>query len=164
MDYKVIEKPSFNVVGKTIRVATKDGENLRQIPQFWRECTQDGTVDQLKELAAHGRILGDVTLGICMDFAPDMSEFTYMVAAEAPAAGVPDAMAESTIPALTWAVFEARGPMPEAIQNVWAGIWSEFFPSSPYQHAAGPDLELYPSGDPMQADYRSEVWVPVVKK
>jgi len=165
MDYQIVDKPSFTVVGKALRVGTKDGENFRRIPQFWQECLGDGSHDQLVALAAQGGSLRDVTLGMCMDFAADMSEFTYMIAAEeSKDGGIPEGMVEKTVPATTWAVFEAVGPMPDAIQNVWSGIWSEFFPSSPYKHGDGPDVEVYPSGDPTQADYRTQVWVPVVLK
>lgn len=161
MDYRLIEKPPLNIVGKALRVSHKDGENLRRIPEFWEECRHDGTLDQLKSLAAQGGVLGNVTLGLCTDFAPNMEEFTYMIAAEGNVQAAPDGLIEKTIPAQTWAVFEATGPMPEAIQTVWGQIWSEFFPTKQFQHAEGPDLELYPSGDPTQPDYRSEVWVPV---
>jgi AraC family transcriptional regulator len=157
MDYQIIEKPSFKVAGKAIRVPTKDGENFRIIPEFWRDTVSDGTFARLKDLAAKSAFLEGVTLGICSDFAGDMSEFTYMIAAEAPVEGAPDGMVEKSIPAATYAVFESVGPMPDAIQNVWIGIWSEFFPSAPYGHAEGHDLEIYPPGDPMAADYRSEV-------
>jgi AraC family transcriptional regulator len=164
MDYRIVEKRSFTVAGKAVRVSTRDGENLRRIPQFWEECLHDGAHERLAALAASGNTLGNVTLGICMDFTPNMEEFTYMIAAEAADGDVPDGMIGKSIPALTWAVFEAQGAMPDAIQTVWSRIWSEFFPSMQFKHAEGPDLELYPSGDPTQSDYRFEVWVPVVKQ
>ena len=162
MDYRVVEKPAFKVVGTALRVSTKNGENQRRIPQFWDECLHDGSHDKLQALAARGGMFGDATLGICMDFAADMQEFTYMIGA-ATNGDAADGMTEKTIPAATWAVFEARGSMPEAIQNVWGGIWSEFFKAGEYKHGDGPDVEVYPAGDPTQPDYRSEVWVPVVQ-
>src|SRR3569833_2026281 len=97
MDYKIIEKPAFKVVGKAMRVGTKDGENQRLIPQFWQESAQDGAVGKLSDLAEQDGILGDVILGICKDFAPDMSAFTYMIAAEAPPEGAPAGMVETAI-------------------------------------------------------------------
>ncbi|MDQ2730206.1 MAG: GyrI-like domain-containing protein [Armatimonadota bacterium] len=164
MDYKIIEGPSFKVVGKALRVPTKDGENMRRIPQFWQECMQDGTYEQLTALAATGVVQKDRMLGICADFAGDMSEFTYLIAAEATDEAIPAGMVEKTIPAATWAVFEGIGPVSQTIQSIWGYIWSEFFQTSPYKHGAAPDLEVYPKGDPFQPDYRLEVRVPVVKK
>jgi AraC family transcriptional regulator len=164
MDYRIEEKPAFNVVGKALRVATKDGENFRVIPQFWQQCLRDGSHDQLVGLAAKGEVLPNVTLGICMDFTDSMEAFTYMIAAQSPPGTIPDGMVERAIPAATWAVFESKGAMPQAIQDVWGKIWSEFFETAPFIHGAAPDIEVYPKGDATSADYVSEVWVPVIQK
>ena len=162
MDYRTIEKPAFPVAGKSIRVITEGGQNFSQIPEFWTTCVQDGTLTNLLSLAVPNALPPGTTLGICSDFTENMEEFTYMIAVETPDS--PEGLAESTVPALTFAAFTSVGPMPEAIQNVWINIFSEFFPSEPYVHASGPDLEIYPPGNPMASDYTCEVWVPVVPK
>lgn len=164
MHYKIIEKPAFTVVGKEIRTATKDGANLRRIPEFWSECHKNSYLERLGPLAAKAEVTGNVILGLCADFAPDMSEFTYVIGAEGQSRDATEGEATREVPALTWAVFEAHGAIPDSVQTVWAQIWSEFFESAPYVHGEGPDLELYPDGNPMQPDYRCEVWVPVVRK
>jgi len=74
-----------------------------------------------------------------------------------------DGYTDLTIAAGTWAVFASRGPMPGAIQEVWKRIYSEWFPSPGYEHADRPDLEVYPEGDSLSADYYCEVWLPVRK-
>ena len=164
MEYQLVEKPSFDIVGKALRVSTKDGENMRRIPKFWDEVHQDGSHDRLAALAARDSgILGDVILGICADFAEDMSEFTYMIAAEGTEKDGLEGMVQRTIPAATWAVFEAEGPMPDAIQAVWGYIWSDFFPSGKFKHDSAPDLEIYPMGDPSANNYKFAVWVPVTQ-
>jgi AraC family transcriptional regulator len=58
-------------------------------------------------------------------------------------------------------VFEVHGPMPDAIQEVWKQIFSEWFPSSHYEHAGTPDLEVYSDGNPTGPDYYSEIWIPL---
>jgi AraC family transcriptional regulator len=163
MDHTIVEKPSFNVVGKAKRVPTKNGENMRIIPQFWAETTANGTFDRVLALPGRGNVLGDVTLGVCTDFAPDMSEFTYIIAAES-TAPAQDGFTQVTVPALTWAVFDGVGPISESIGQIWGHIMGEFFPAGGYQHGPGPDLEVYPPGNPMQAGYQYQIWVPVVKK
>ena len=54
--------------------------------------------------------------------------------------------------------------MPNAIQNLWKRIFADFFPKSGYERAKGPDIEVYYEGDNAKSDYRSEIWVPVIKK
>ena len=68
------------------------------------------------------------------------------------------------MPAHQWVAFESVGSMPDAIQDVWKRIYTEWFPQSGYEHAEGPELEWYSMGDMQSDDYLSEVWIPVVKK
>ncbi|HHY65466.1 MAG TPA: AraC family transcriptional regulator [Clostridiaceae bacterium] len=64
----------------------------------------------------------------------------------------------------TWAVFESIGPFPETLQNVWGRIYSEWFPSSGYEAAEGPEILWNESPDTGNPKYRSEIWIPVKKK
>ncbi len=158
MDYQIIDKPAFRIVGKAIKVTTADGANFRRIPEFWRESMADGTWRRVADLAQNG-----TTLGICADFSPELQEFTYLIAA-ATAGAVPAGLVEREIPAATWAVFQAVGPLPGSIQQVTQRIFAEWFPATGYEHAAGPELEIYPPGDTDSADYRCEVWIPIIRK
>lgn len=57
------------------------------------------------------------------------------------------------------------GPMPDAIQKVWERIFAEWFPATGYEHAGGPELEVYPiDGEVTAEDHHCEVWIPIVKK
>ena len=64
----------------------------------------------------------------------------------------------------TWAIFESIGPFPETLQNVWGRIYSEWFPSSGYEAAPGPEILWNESPDTGNPKYRSEIWIPVKKK
>ena len=52
----------------------------------------------------------------------------------------PEQFAQLEVAASTWAIFEAIGPFPDALQNVWGRIYSEWFPSSNYELAEGPEI------------------------
>ena len=67
------------------------------------------------------------------------------------------------IDAGTWAVFEAIGPFPETLQNVWGRIYAEWFPSSGYEAVEGPEILWNESKDTENPKYRSEIWIPVKK-
>ena len=77
---------------------------------------------------------------------------------------VPEGFRKTTIPARSWAVFECKGMMPKAIQDMWHKIVTEFFPTSGYQPTMEIDIEAYPEGDMDSLDYHSEIWVPIIKK
>lgn len=159
MNYRIVKKEGFKVVGKEIRTSTKNEVNFKRIPEFWEELNGDGTV---KKLIEHSGELG--VLGICMEFAPQMDELTYVIGIEKPEEEPVEGLVEKEIPAAAWAVFKAVGPMPGAIQKVWKRIFSEWFPSTGYEHADAPELEVYLPGNPNDEDYGSEVWIPIIEK
>ena len=160
MDYKIVEKEAFRIVGKGIRTSTKNGENNRNITKFWSESNQNGFS---AELAKNCGPLGLV--GACMDFDAELENMTYFIGAEKSTDSYPDEWSEVEIPAATWAIFPVHGAMPHAMVKVWERIFSEWFPSTKYEHAVGPELEVYlDNGDPNNDSYYSEVWVPIVKK
>ena len=49
-------------------------------------------------------------------------------------------LSKLVVPRLTWAVFEAVGPFPDTLQQVWGRIYSEWFPTSSYEQAEGPEI------------------------
>lgn len=164
MDYRIVDKPAFKVVGKGIRVSSKDGENNKLIPDFWWECYQSGFSAKLEKMADKNAVTGECKVGVCMETGPDPDEFTYFVGVEKMKSSAPDGFDEKDIPAATWAIFESVGPMPDAIQNLNKRIYSEWFPATGYERAGEFDMEVYPPGDADDGNYRCEVWIPVVRK
>ncbi|WP_070120997.1 AraC family transcriptional regulator [Bacillus marinisedimentorum] len=159
MNYRIVEKEAFEVIGKGKRVRTANGENMKTIPAFWDEMNKNGTSVKLCKPDSE-----DVMYGICMEFDRDLEEFTYFIAGNKPDGTVPAEFEVKQIPASTWAVFDVRGAMPDAMQKVWGRIFSEWFPATGYAHAEAPELELYLPGNPADEDYRSEIWIPIIKK
>lgn len=164
MDYRIMDKPAFTLVGKGIRVSEKDNENLRLVPEFWGKCYQSGFCAQLEEMAEGNGVTGESKLGVCVDYVPETSEFTYFIGVEVTRGAVPAGMIEKQIPAATWAIFESVGPMPHSIQELSKRIYSEWFPATGYERAGEFDMEVYPPGNVDGQDYRCQVWIPVVRK
>lgn len=159
MDYKIVGKESFKVIGKSIQTSTLGGENNRKIASFWKEVNSNGFVEELeKDCGSLG------ILGICMEYDHQLENLTYLIAAEKNKEQVPDGLEEREIPAATWAVFPVIGAMPDAMPRTWKRIFSEWFPATGYEHAGGPEMEVYSSnGDPSSEDYYSEIWIPIKK-
>jgi AraC family transcriptional regulator len=76
----------------------------------------------------------------------------------------PDNLKHLEVPTLTWAVFEAVGPFPDTLQNVWGRIYSEWFPSSNYELTEGPEILWNEHNDVTSTTFKSEIWIPVLKK
>ncbi len=117
---------------------------------------------QFEALAKGAKDLG--VMGICHHMDDEQENFKHMIAVEGtelpelPGAVVLD------IPASTFAVFEAVGPLPDQLQKVWKNIFSEWFPAIGYEHADAPELEIYYPGDTTAPDYKTEVWIPILEK
>jgi AraC family transcriptional regulator len=157
MDYRIVEKESFQVVGTGIRVTMAGGQNKNDITHFWSEVNGNGVTRQICEQTGM-----DELMGMCIEFDHPNETFTYFIGAESDHdSGIFDS---KKVGAATWAVFTSVGPMPNAIQHVWQKVYSEWFPSTGYEHAGGPEFELYPPGNVLDDDYRCEVWIPIKKK
>ena len=60
--------------------------------------------------------------------------------------------------------FEAVGPFPETLQQVWGRIYSEWFPSASYEVAEGPEILWNEGKDVSAPNFRSEIWIPVIPR
>lgn len=174
MNFRLVEKEAFNIIGKPQNISCADGKHHELIPRFWDESYSNGLCKRLSKLSGNINLIG-----VCMDFNPEKEELAYLIAAEKEKAKVNQSEVQSgfseaelsaadltqvEVPAATWAVFESEGQLPGAIQKVWEYIFAEWFPAAGYSHANAPDLEVYPPGDTTASDYRCEVWIPVIKK
>lgn len=163
MKYSIIDREAFQIVGVRREFSCINDENLIEIPKLWGEVHEDGTNDLLLKLN-NGKING--ILGVC-DANSDLQErraMHYWVATEFEGElpkGLPKTLLQYEIPASKWAVFEVHGPMPDAMPRVWKQIFSEWFPSSGYEPAGTPELEVYTDQNPSDPDLYSEIWIPV---
>jgi AraC family transcriptional regulator len=123
----------------------------------------DGSFAKLLTLVPPGGAIG--VAGVCAEFDMPNGEFTYLIAIDTPTdrSALPAGCRDVPVPAATWGIFEARGPLPGSIQELMPRIFGEWFPSSGWEHADGPELEVYSDGDTRAADYSSEVWIPLRK-
>lgn len=158
MDYRIVKKEAFTVIGKSIQVTCRDGENPLQIPKFWEKSHRDGTIAKLASIGT-----GENLLGIILDMQPDKGDYTYMIGTETDQTVPDENFTLRTIPASTWAIFTCVGPVPGALQTMFRRIFQEWFPATGYEHSGAPELEVYPPGDTGSEDYRSEIWIPIVK-
>ncbi|MFB4211608.1 effector binding domain-containing protein [Shouchella sp. JSM 1781072] len=159
MRYRVVERDEFQVIGTRRTYSLKNDENTREIPKMWDQAAKDGTIATLAQLN-NGEI--KALMGVCVDHQVNTSleKVEYWIAAES-SASESDEFEKLVLPASTWGVFEVHGPAPSAIQKVWKEIFSEWFPSNPYEHAGTPELEVYVDEDSMKEDSYAEIWIPL---
>ncbi len=158
MNYRIEKKEAFKVVGVKEHYAMNVEECFESVPLFWQKSAQRGIVSDLCTLM-NKEPYGILGISTCMDG----QDFDYYIAV-ATDKQTPDGMVEYTVPQCTWAVFESIGAMPTAIQELQKRIISEWLPTSGYEYANAPDIEVYFDGNQQANDYRCEVWLPVTRK
>jgi AraC family transcriptional regulator len=159
MDYRIIQKEAFKVIGKVFKVSTKDEGHHKAISELWDKCNNDGTIEKICAMDNKQNLLG-----ISMEFEHDKEQFSYMIAIKDVHHSAESGFDSRVIPASYWAVFTSIGPVPHAIVNVLSRICQESFTETGFEQANGPMLEVYLPGNPSAQDYKCEVWVPIVKK
>lgn len=158
MNYKIISKDSFKIVGVKEHFNMSVEECFAQVPVFWQKTVQSGIIPAIV------RLIDQEPYGLLgVSTSMNSRDFDYYIAA-ATSQETPEGMEEYTVPACTWAVFECIGPMPSAIQELQKRIITEWLPTSGYEYANAPDIEVYYEGDQQAADYRCQVWLPITKK
>ncbi|MFD7711963.1 GyrI-like domain-containing protein [Streptomyces sp. NPDC059785] len=158
MRYRIVDKPEFRVVGRKARVPlVHEGVNPA-IAEFIRGIGAE-TVERMAALSDQ-EPAGIVAVSDRLD--PSRAEGTELdyyhgVVTGAP---VPPDMDVLPVPAGSWAVFRSSGPFPQALQYLWRDVFTQWFPSNPYQSRPGPEiLRVEVAQDGERAD--AELWIPV---
>lgn len=163
MKYRVVQKDAFRIVGLYKRVPIQfEGVNP-DIAAMWQSL-DEAKIKQLKSLSntePAGILSASANFSEGrMEEKGELDHYIGVATTEA----CPDNLAGLEVAASTWAVFEAVGPFPETLQGVWGRIYSEWFPSSGYELAPGPEILWNADKDVTSPMFRSEIWIPVAAK
>ena len=158
MKYIIVTKEAFRIVGVKEHLDMNVEECFEKVPVFWQKTIQSGVVPNILSYM-NKEPFGLLGVSTCMN-GKDL-DYYIAVATDKPA---PDHLEEYKIPEGTWAIFECVGPMPVAIQQLQKRIVTEWLPTSGYEYANAPDIEVYFEGDQQSPDYTCEVWLPIIKK
>lgn len=161
MNYRIVEKGAFQIVGIKKRITMIfEGVNP-QMDSMWQSLT----MEDIQELKALCNIEPAGILCVSANFEERAVEGTeldqYIGVATTRIA--PKRFSVLPVEASTWAVFTAIGQFPAALQDTWAKIYAEWFPSSGYELSDGPEILWNESRDTSLPNYKSEIWIPVKK-
>ncbi|WP_308634377.1 AraC family transcriptional regulator [Paenibacillus silvisoli] len=163
MKYRIEEKEAFRIAGMMKRVPIVFNGVNPEIAAMWGSLT--GEI--IAELKALSNIDPKGIISASTNFSEERMEekgaLDHYIGA-ATTLACPDSFASLEVPAGTWAVFEAVGPFPDTLQQIWGRIYAEWFPSSNYEQVNGPELLWNESKDTSSPAFRSEIWIPVKKR
>ncbi|QGQ99592.1 AraC family transcriptional regulator [Paenibacillus psychroresistens] len=163
MNYRIEEKAAFRIVGIKKRVPIIFNGVNPEIAAMWQSL--DGeiilTLKNLSNVEPIGLI--SASTNFSENRMEEKGELDHFIGA-ATTKECPDNLTQLDVPASAWAVFTAIGPFPETLQNVWGRIYSEWFPTSSYEQIKGPEILWNADKDTTSPTFKSEIWIPILKK
>jgi len=163
MNYRIVEKESFVIAGIKKRIPLiYEGINPH-MDSMWASLTMEDIME-LKELS---NVEPTGILCVSANFTEDRflaeGDFLDQYIGVATTKAVPERWETLAIPAGTWAVFTVIGEFPKTLQDTWARVFAEWFPTSGYESTGGPEILWNESPDISKPDYKSELWIPIKK-
>lgn len=154
MDYRIETKEAFRIVGISAPLDKEIEKNFAVVPKMWQDAVEKGTIQKLAAIM-NAPPMGLLGVSLCSD----EEQWKYFIAVSSTKES--DGFEEYTVPASAWAIFSGTGTN-QSIQELEQRIVTEWLPTSGYEYANAPDIEVYLNPDPQNAKY--EVWIPVMKK
>lgn len=161
MNYRIVEKEAFRIIGFKKRVPIVfEGVNP-EIEKMNKLLTKKAVEELLS--------LSDMDPGGIISASANFSEGRmeekgeldhYIGVASTKGSEDYDVL---QVPAGTWAIFETVGPFPQALQETWGRIYSEWFPSSGYESVEGPEILSYGKQAMDSPEFTAYIYIPVKK-
>lgn len=153
INFKIESKQEFSILGKSCPLSKILEENFATIPQEWDDAQNSGVLSELY-LLMNKQPNG--FLGVSVH---NEKEWKYFIAVSSTECD--ERFENYVIPPATWAIFSGRGTN-TSLQELERRVTTEWLPTSGYEYAEIPDIEVYIKADPNDTIY--EYWLPVVKK
>ncbi len=152
MEYRIVRSKAFRIVGIQLQTTMENGACYRDAPLFWSSVMQTGKQNSILALM-NQKPFG--LLGVS-NYSDNFSSgtFDYYIACSSDQQ-IPEGMVEFVVPEATWAVFPCSDIKPDSIQKLEHSIVMEWLPTSGYEFAQAPDIELYDENG------KAEIWLPV---
>jgi predicted transcriptional regulator YdeE len=152
----LVEMDEFLVMG--IEVMTSEslehGPATARLPLLWRTFF----AEKIEEKIPHRKDPNE-HVGVYADYDRDSKSRTFgayaaLAGCEVTEVGddVPEGLVAMPVPAGKYLLFEARGPMPEAVVRTWDEIKKYFETNGHYERAYAVDFDLYRNDRPEAVD------------
>ncbi len=140
MNYRIERKEAFRIIGIKKRVPIRFNGVNPEIAAMWQSLDNE-LINKLKSLSNIEPMgLVSASANFSEGRMEEQGELDHYIGV-ATTKKCPINLTCLEVPATAWGVFEAVGPFPTKLQEVWGRIYSEWFPSSNYELAEGPEME-----------------------
>jgi AraC family transcriptional regulator len=163
LNYKIVEKPSFEVLGRSKKFTTINDEHEITIPKYNEEFHSSQEAQELWKLIDMNQGLVTGAPYITISFALDNNKWEhilYAICIEKSKKTDPNGFEVFQIPSATWAIFDCNE---DNIKDVRKRVYSEWWPSTGYEHDEKPEIIPIFYDIVNQRVDRIELWYPVIK-
>jgi predicted transcriptional regulator YdeE len=117
--------PARTVVGISRRTSNADGRSTKDIMAAWAAFLQTNASAKIKN-----RSLPPTMYAVYSAYESDWrGDYSYLLGCGVTRAGaIPEGMEKRKIPPQTYAVFTAKGQMPDEVLAVWSQVWLSGLP------------------------------------
>ncbi|GGO16826.1 AraC family transcriptional regulator [Micromonospora parathelypteridis] len=158
MEYRIVSKDAFTLVGRKARVPLVHEGMNPAIVAFIRSIDKETTsrIEALSDQEPVGIVNVSDNLADSRAEGTELDYWHGVVTGATP----PEDLDGLPVSAGTWAVFTTSGAFPQAVQFLWRDVFTQWFPSNPYRSRPGPEISrVRVSADGTEAD--AELWIPV---
>ncbi|MBQ1039945.1 AraC family transcriptional regulator [Micromonospora sp. C81] len=158
MEYRIVSKDAFALVGRKARVPLVHEGMNPAIVAFIRSIDKETTarIEALSDQEPAGIVNVSDNLADSREEGTELDYWHGVVTGALP----PEDLDALPVQAGTWAVFTTSGAFPQAVQHLWRDVFTQWFPSNPYRSRPGPEISrVRVSADGTEAD--AELWIPV---
>lgn len=162
MDYRIETKEAFKIMGISKRITLiYEGVNP-QMESMWARLKPEDFVElkTYSNMEPRGILCASVNLAEDRQEGSELDQYIGVATTK----NVPEPWESLIVQPSEWAVFTVIGDFPNKLQNTWARVYSEWLPSSDYEVIPGPEILWNESPDTSKPDYKSELWIPVIRK
>ena len=163
MNFKIEEKPAFNLVGVSKQVPLQ----FAGVNNAIQELAQSITEKQRAEMHELGDLYPKQVINASYDFAKERMEekveLTHFIGFASTQENPFDDLKQLSIASQTWAIFPNKGPFPQVLQETWGQIYSEWLPSSDCELVQAPEISFTNFDEGLENCY-SEIWIAVREK
>ncbi|WP_089156769.1 AraC family transcriptional regulator [Micromonospora sp. NBS 11-29] len=158
MDYRIVTKDAFRLAGLKARAPLVHEGMNPHIVAFVKGI-EPATVRRIEALSDQEP---SGIVNVSDDLAGSRAEGTELDYWHGVVTGadVPDDLDSLPVAAGDWAVFHSSGAFPQTLQYLWRDVFTQWFPSNPYETRPGPEISkvrIAEGGGTADA----ELWIPV---
>jgi predicted transcriptional regulator YdeE len=120
MNYTIVDRPGFKIIGISIRTANANGKAMTDIGKLWEEFFS-------KDISGFiPNKIGNDIINLYTDYESDhTSEYLTILGHKVSSLkNIPKGMIGKDIPKSRYALFESTGKLPEVVVRTWSEIYA----------------------------------------